>query len=115
MMKGERMKKIFISVLFAVTVVSTSVLLTGGVEAAPLTGEALFKQHCSVCHVNGGNLIAPQKTLHKKDREKNNIKSPEAIIKTMRIPGPGMTQFTEKTIPEKDARAIAEYILTTFK
>jgi cytochrome c6 len=115
MMKGICMKKIFISVLFAVAAVSISVMSAGRVEAAPLTGEALFKQHCSVCHLNGGNLITPLKTLHKKDREKNNIKTPEAIIKVMRTPGPGMTQFSEKTIPEKDAKAIADYILKTFK
>ena len=115
-MKGVSMKRIFFSAMFAVAAAgSISVMFAGGADAAPSAGEALFKQHCAVCHVDGGNLIAPQKTLHKKDREKNNIKNSEAIIKTMRKPGPGMTQFSEKTIPEKDAKAIAEYILTTFK
>jgi cytochrome c6 len=32
----------------------------------------------------------------------------------MRKPGPGMTPFDEKTIPDRTARAIAEYILETF-
>jgi cytochrome c6 len=115
-MKGEGMKRGFITAMFAVAAAgSVSVIFAGGVDATQPAGEALFKQHCAVCHVDGGNLIAPQKTLHKKDREKNNIKTAEAIIKTMRKPGPGMTQFNEKTIPEKDAKAIAEYILTTFK
>jgi cytochrome c6 len=118
-MNGERresMKRSFITVMFAVAAAgSISVMFAGSVDAAQPTGETLFKQHCAVCHVDGGNLIAPQKTLHKKDREANNIKTAEAIIKTMRNPGPGMTQFNEKTMPEKDAKAIAEYILTTFK
>jgi len=110
------MKRVLITTMFAVAAAgSISVIFAGGVDAAPSTGEALFKQHCAVCHVDGGNLIAPQKTLHKRDREANNIKTSEAIIKTMRNPGPGMTQFNEKTIPEKDAKAIAEYILKTFK
>ena len=110
------MKRVLITTMFAVAAAgSISVIFAGGVDAAPSTGEALFKQHCAVCHVDGGNLIAPQKTLHKRDREANNIKTSEAIIKTMRNPGPGMTQFNEKTIPEKDAIAIAEYILKTFK
>ncbi len=109
------MKKIFVFVLLAVAAVSSSMMSAGRVEAAPATGEALFKQHCAVCHLDGGNLIAPLKTLHKKDLVANNIKTAEAIVKLLRKPGPGMTQFNEKTIPEKDARAIAEYILKTFK
>ena len=32
----------------------------------------------------------------------------------MRNPGPGMTKFDEKTIPEKDAHKIADYILKTY-
>ena len=109
------MKRVLIIAMFAIAAGSISVMFAGGVEAAQPAGEALFKQHCAVCHVEGGNLITPQKTLHKKDREKNNIKTAQDIIKNMRKPGPGMTQFNEKTIPEKDAMAIAEYILKTFK
>jgi cytochrome c6 len=33
----------------------------------------------------------------------------------MRKPGPGMTPFDEKVIPDKTAEAIAEYIAKTFK
>jgi len=33
----------------------------------------------------------------------------------MRSPGPGMTKFDAKTIPDKEAKAIADYILRTFK
>jgi cytochrome c6 len=33
----------------------------------------------------------------------------------MRNPGPGMTKFDKKTISDKEARAIADYILKTFK
>jgi len=110
------MKRRFIAAMFAVAAAgSMSVMFIGGVDAAQPTGEALFKQHCAACHVDGGNLIAPRKTLHKKDLDTNTIKTAEAIIKTMRNPGPGMTKFNEKTISEKDAKAIAEYILTTFK
>jgi cytochrome c6 len=32
----------------------------------------------------------------------------------MRNPGPGMTAFDEKTIPDTDAKEIAEYVLKTF-
>ncbi len=78
------------------------------------SGEVLFQQHCSPCHPDGGNNINPQKTLHKKDREANGVKTAEDIIGKMRNPGPGMTKFDEKTLPDADAKAIAEYALKTF-
>ena len=79
------------------------------------SGEALFKQHCAVCHPEGGNIINPKKTLSKKDREANGVKAQDAIVHYMRKPGPGMTTFDEKAVPEKSAKEIAEYILKAFK
>jgi len=78
-------------------------------------GEAEFKQHCAVCHPDGDNIINPKKTLHKKDLDANGIKTAADIIKKMRNPGPGMSQFDEKTISDQEAKQIAEYILKTFK
>lgn len=78
-------------------------------------GEALFKQYCAVCHPEGGNTINPKKTLHKKDLDANRIRNKEDIVRLMRKPGPGMLPFDEKTIPDKNAKEIAEYILKTFK
>lgn len=79
------------------------------------SGEELFKQHCSVCHPGGGNIVNKQKTLHKKDLDANNIKKPGDITKLMRNPGPGMTKFDKKTVPDMDAKKIAEYVLKSFK
>ncbi len=78
-------------------------------------GEKLFMKHCSKCHPNGGNVVAVTKTLNPKDREANKIKTEEDIVKLMRNPGPGMVKFGEKVVSKKDAKAIAEYILMTFK
>lgn len=103
--------------------ISGTIILTGGMlflAALPSqadskkSGEALFKANCAVCHPDGGNIVNPAKTLHKKDREANNVKTASDIIGRMRKPGPGMTQFDEKTISDKDAKEIAEYILKTF-
>jgi cytochrome c6 len=77
-------------------------------------GAALFEANCKVCHPDGGNIINPAKTLHKKDRMANHVKTEADIISRMRNPGPGMTKFDEKTISDKDAHAIAAYILKTF-
>ena len=79
------------------------------------TGESLFKEDCEICHPDGGNIMDPQKTLHRKDLEKQGITKPEDIIRIMRNPGPGMISFDEKKIPDGEAKEIAEYILETFK
>ncbi len=79
------------------------------------SGEALFQQNCSPCHANGGNIINPEFTLQKKDRERHGVKAAADIIARMRNPGPGMTKFDAATIPDKQAKEIAEYIIKTFK
>jgi cytochrome c6 len=108
------MKKI----VFALGIVAAAGFIASGAFAdQPMSknnGEAEFKEHCAVCHANGGNIINPKKTLSKKDREANNIKSASDIIKNMRNPGPGMTKFDEKTVSNAEAKAIADYILKTF-
>lgn len=80
-----------------------------------IDGAKEFKEHCAVCHPNGGNIVNIKKTLSKKDREANGIKTAKDLIKNMRKPGPGMTPFDAKTISDKEAKAIADYVLKTFK
>jgi cytochrome c6 len=80
-----------------------------------IDGKKEFEEHCAVCHKDGGNTVNPAKTLARKDRESNGAKTAKEIIGKMRKPGPGMTQFDKKTISDKEAKAIAAYILETFK
>ena len=82
-------------------------------KASP--GEEAFVKNCAVCHANGGNVINPAKPINKKALEAKGMRKPADIVRKMRNPGPGMTRFDEKTIPDKEARAIAEYVLNTFK
>ena len=94
--------------------------LTGaGVSAKEASKESrggkLFMKHCSKCHPDGGNVVTVTKSLNPKGREANNVKTEEDIIKLMRSPGPGMVKFGTEVISEKDAKAIAEYIMMTFK
>ena len=98
-----------------VLTVATLTLTLAAATAFAASGEELFKQHCAVCHPGGGNIIKPQHTLQKKHLEQQGIKNWQGIVKTLRNPGPGMTKFDEKTLPDKDAKAIAEYVLKTFK
>ena len=78
-------------------------------------GAKLFQQHCTVCHPAGGNIIKPALTLHKKDLDAHGVKTADDIVGKMRNPGPGMTRFDSKMISDKDAKEIAQYILTAFK
>jgi cytochrome c6 len=106
-------KLLFIFSLVAISGIITSVALAEG-PVSKHVGEAKFKEQCAVCHPDGGNIITPNKTLLKKDRMANNIKTEADIIQKMRSPGPGMTKFDEKTLSDKEAHAIAGYILQTF-
>jgi cytochrome c6 len=84
-------------------------------KASNDAGAKEFKEHCAMCHPDGGNVVNPKKTLHKGDREANNVRTEADIIKIMRKPGPGMTTFDQKTISDDEAKGIAKYILKTFK
>jgi cytochrome c6 len=94
------------------------VLAAAGLNAAEKkepAGAKLFQQHCAACHPNGGNIIKPAMTLHKKDLNANGIKTDKDIVGKMRNPGPGMTRFDAKTVSDKDAKEIAQYVLNAFK
>ena len=116
------MKKVL---TMAVATICLCALVTGGSFAAEdktgkkamkkISGETEFKEHCAICHPDGSNVVTPEKSLLKKDLDANGIRKPADIIKKMRNPGPGMTKFDKKTVSDKEARAIADYILKTFK
>jgi cytochrome c6 len=79
------------------------------------TGEALFRQFCFNCHPDGGNISDPEKSLHGAALSRNRISKPEDIVKIMRNPMARMLPFDEKILSNKDARTIAEYVLSVFK
>jgi len=107
------MKKIFVTVTAMFFVIFSLPAIGSAAKVPP--GEKSFVKNCAVCHANGENIINPPKTLHRKILEMNGIKKPADIVEKMRHPGPGMTTFDKETIPDKEAKAIAEYILKTFK
>ena len=78
-------------------------------------GEALFRQYCATCHPNGGNVSDPERTLYGSELKRKHITTAEDIVRIMRNPLSRMIRFDAATIPDRDARAIAEYILTRFK
>ena len=103
--------------VFIVSLVALSLFFSAG-PARPADdslGEQAFAKHCAVCHPGGKNIINAAKTLQKESLLANGIRGTADIVRNMRNPGPGMTKFDEKTIPDETARAIAEYILKTFQ
>jgi cytochrome c6 len=79
------------------------------------SGEELFRQFCHNCHPDGGNVSDPKRTLHGSALRRNHITRPEDIVRIMRNPLSRMIRFDAETISDKDARKIAEYVLTTFR
>jgi cytochrome c6 len=101
------------AVMLAVALFCGFLRVEAATEESP--GEQAFLKNCAVCHPNGGNIIEPDDTIGNKALAAKGIRTPTDIVGKMRKPGPGMTQFDAKTIPDGEARAIAEYILKTFK
>lgn len=112
--------KLFLSVACIAAFLSLSICTVFAEEAAKpkagnKVGEELFKKNCSVCHPGGGNIINSKKPINNKSLASRNITTPEHILKVMRNPTPPMVKFDEKALSDEDAKAVAEYILTTFK
>lgn len=104
--------------LLLVPLAAMSALGPGAVApaaAGPPKGESGFREHCAVCHADGGNIIRPEKSLSRADREKNGVTSAAAIVRLMRQPGAGMSQFDQEAISDQEAQEIADYILATFR
>lgn len=79
------------------------------------SGEELFRQFCHNCHPDGGNVSDPRRPLYGSALRRNHITTPEDIVRIMRNPLSRMIRFDAKTIPDEDARRIAEYVLKTFR
>lgn len=108
-------KTLWLPVVFSLTCFLAGSVTTAKEVSDLSLGERLFIKHCSKCHPSGGNIVTVTKTLNPSDRKANNIRTEEDIVKLMRSPGPGMVKFGKELISEKDAKAIAKYILETFK
>jgi cytochrome c6 len=85
-----------------------------GRQAQTGKGEMLFRQFCANCHPDGGNVSDPARNLHRSTLRANRINKPEDIIRIMRNPISRMLRFDVTTLPDEDARAIADYVLDTF-
>jgi len=110
------MKKL---VAVSVAMLSLTVLATPGFsdtkKGGKVDGKHEFQEHCAACHPGGKNIVTPAKSLGKPVLAANGIKTEADIVAKMRNPGPGMTKFTPQAVSDAEAKAIAQYILKTFK
>ena len=115
MEENEMKKQLITSAILLVGCLSASSGFCDTKKGEKIDGKKEFEEHCAVCHPNGGNIVNAQKPLNRKSLKVNGVKNAKDIIAKMRNPGLGMTKFDEKTISNKEAKAIAEYILKSFQ
>ena len=96
------------SIILATLALSATMLVSVASAAAPAGGEATFKAKCASCHPDGGNIMNPKETL-------KGMKDSKKIVSKIRKGGGGMTAFDAKAISDADAKAVADYIIKTFK
>ena len=72
-------------------------------------GKDLFFQHCSGCHINGGNIIRRSKTLKLSALKRNGLDDPEAIAEIARV-GVGSMNGYEKVLGVDGDKLVANWI-----
>lgn len=92
-------------IILATLALSTALLASAALAAG---GEEIFKAKCASCHPDGGNIMNPKETL-------KGMKDSKKIVAKIRKGGGGMTAFDAKALSDADAKAVADYIIKTFK
>ncbi len=72
-------------------------------------GEQLFAQHCSGCHINGGNIIRRGKTLKLAALQRQGIESSEAIA-LIAAGGIGQMGGYGAVLGDGGPAAVADYV-----
>lgn len=86
------------------------------VHAAERSGKELYQTYCSSCNPDGGNVIKPERNLHRLSREAFGIRTARDVVARMRKPaGPQMPRFDRSYLSDGDAQRIGEYVVTTFQ
>ena len=101
-------------VLLVVLMLSMSVATVKADVKGKVSGAKEFEKYCATCHPDGANIINKNKPLDRESLKKNGITDWQGIVAVIRKPGPGMTRHDKQAIPDREARAIAEYVLKTF-
>ncbi len=73
-------------------------------------GQEIFIQHCSACHVNGGNIIRRGKNLKLSTLKRFDLDNAESIAKISRE-GVGIMSGYSKVLEEGEDELVAKWIL----
>jgi cytochrome c6 len=75
-------------------------------------GEKLFLKNCSACHLDGNNIIIPEKNLAKETLTENGMDSISSISYQILNGKNGMPAFGGR-LTEEEIEKIANYVLQT--
>lgn len=91
------------------------ILCIDSVSAKDLgNGKELFEANCNACHINGKNIIIPEKNLQRITLEMNGISNEEAIVYQITNGKNGMPAFGGR-LRQSEINEIASYVLYEFQ
>ena len=101
-------KFLFLVILlnFAYTLAYSSAWSSQPPNPKKVTGEKLFKSNCSGCHLNGQNLIKPDKPIIGSQKLSNK----ETFRNFLQSPPPPMPNFKNLTLKEESLDALYSYV-----
>jgi cytochrome c6 len=103
------MKKLLMTVLLAIAIV-VSTVHTPALAATASPGAKVFSANCASCHMNGGNIVSPSKTLKQADLKKNGLDSVPAIVAQVTKGKAAMPSFKSR-LKSAQIEAVANYVL----
>ena len=95
----------------AICVALLSVAGFGQEAAKSKIGEEEFKENCSSCHPNGGNVIKPEDTI----KGSPMLKDFETFLSWIRKPVQPMPTFSASQISEEQAKQLYDFIVEASK
>lgn len=73
-------------------------------------GAKVFSANCAACHVGGGNMVNPAKTLKKTDLDQYEMASLEAIMSQVKNGKAAMPSFSGR-LTDEQIENVASYVL----
>ena len=105
-MKKTWIRKLLLSFFLIVFVTIINFSSVKAIE----NGEKLFLKNCSACHLDGNNIIIPEKNLAKETLKENGMDSISAISYQILNGKNGMPAFGGR-LTEDEIEKIATYVL----
>jgi cytochrome c6 len=102
-------KRLF-SVLLLTLAIATFMFSPVAMAADAVEGAKIFGANCAACHMGGGNMVNPAKTLKKDVLEQYEMASLEAITTQVTNGKAAMPSFKGKLTPEQ-IENVATYVL----